>query len=321
MTRRKLDDLLASIGAIRADPSGPEALPVLRAALAQGGGALVAAAAHVVGDAGMEALYPDLRAAFERLRIDGVSRDPGCRGKQAIADALLKNEVYAEDVFLPGVRHVQREPVWGGSVDTAPGLRGTCALGLAMMDHRDALDKFATLLADPEANARANAAVALGNLGRAEAVPLLRYKCLLGDEAPEVVGEAMSALLSLRPDSLEFIASFLDAPRESVIESALLALGQTRRAEVLPILRDYAQRARPGVLRTALLALGLLRSEASTAFLLGWLAEAPPAQAVHALDALAIQSHDPALSARVRQVVGARRSRPLDEALARAFAR
>jgi len=43
--------------------------------------------------------------------------------------------------------------------------------------------------------------------------------------------------------------------------------------------------------------------------------------AAHALDALAIQRHDPAMTARVRAAVSARRSRALDEALARAWER
>lgn len=321
MARRShLDERLAALHALREDPRAPGAEDLLRRSLAESSGIAVAAAAAIIGDTPLTALLPLLPAAFDRLVASGADHDKGCRGKLAIAAALLKNEMEAAPLFLTGIRLVQREPIWGGSVDTAASLRGTCALGLAMLDHREAMEEIAVLLADPESQARAHAAVALGNIGRTESIPLLRFKCLVGDDSPEVITECFSSLLSLRGDqALPFVASFLDGKSEATAESAALALGQSRRDAALPLLRDFADRARPALLRSALLALGLLRSAAATDALLAAVEKAPVPTATHALSALAIQRGDEALTARVRAVVEKRRLRALDQAFAEVF--
>ena len=317
----RLDDQLAALSALREDPRGPAADALLRRSLEDRHGMVVAGAASIIGDAGLQHLYDLLPPAFERLVEGGVEHDRGCRGKLAIAAALLQNEVEAAQVFLTGIRLVQREPVWGGSVDTAAGLRGTCGMGLAMLDHPDALDALATLLADPEAQARAAAACALGNTGRGEAIPLLRYKCLVGDEAPDVLTEAYTSLLAIRwAASLPFVAGFLRSEHDSTAECAALALGQSRRDEAFPFLRDYAAQARPSLIRGALLALGLLRTPEATEVLVAVVAEGSVPRASHALSALAIQRFDETLSKRVRAVVKGRKLRALDQALAAAWA-
>lgn len=313
--RTRFEDQLLTIHALREDPRAPGAEAALRRAMNDGSGPVVASAATIIGDAALDELYPLLAPAFERLVAGGAEADKGCRAKFAIADALVRNEVEAADVFLTGITLVQREPVWGGSVDTAASLRGTCGLGLAMLDHPDAPDLLAGLLADPEAKARAFAGAALGNLGRVESVPLLRFKCLVGDEAGEVLQECFASLLSLRwSASLTFVAGFLDARVDTTAEAALLALGTAKRDEVFPVLRDFADRARPALLRSALLAVGLLRSAEATKLLLGVVDEGPLPAAAHALGALAIQRHDEDLVSQVRTIVASRRSRALDQA-------
>lgn len=316
----RVEDRLAALSAVRADPRAPGAEDLLRKALSDQSSAVVASAATLVGDASLDALYPLLPPAFERFVPDGANTDKGCRAKQAIASALLKNEVEAASVFLTGVRIVQMEASWGPPVDTAGGLRGTCGMGLAMLDHPDALDHLSVLLADPQTQARAHAACALGNLGRAESIPLLRFKCMIGDEEAEVLSECFTSLLALRwASSLPFVASFLDSPKETTAEAAALALGESRRDEAFPILRDFAERARPGMVRTALLALGLLRSPAATEVLLGVVERAMPPTVAHALAALAIQRHDEALAERVREIVKRRKLRSLDQAFRDSF--
>ena len=49
----------------------------------------------------------------------------------AIARALFALDYDGEGLYLAGMRHVQMEPGWGGSSDTAVELRGMCAMGLA----------------------------------------------------------------------------------------------------------------------------------------------------------------------------------------------
>ena len=71
-----------------------------------------------------------------------------------------------EDAYRAALRHVQREPVWGGSEDTAGPLRATAAFALVRMNPRDLVVLLADLLADPDKVARSGAAKALGALGR-----------------------------------------------------------------------------------------------------------------------------------------------------------
>ena len=78
----------------------------------------------------LEELAPDLLRAFDRLMEKPVERDPQCWGKNAIVQALVALEHREAAPFVRGIRHIQIEPVWGGQEDTAPTLRGTCALAL-----------------------------------------------------------------------------------------------------------------------------------------------------------------------------------------------
>lgn len=309
-----LDDRLAAVAALRGAPEGPEAEAGLIRALSDPSGLVVGSAARLIDEAGLRSLMPHLPDAFARLVPEGATRDAGCKGKLAICEALVRHEQNAPEVFLVAVRLVQLEAVWGGAVDTAPGLRASGALGLAMLDHEEAMDELARLLADPAGQARAGAACALGNIGRVESLPLLRYKALVGDPEPDVQSEVMSALLSLSPSrSLAFVASFLHG-KEMDAEAAALCLGESRRAEAFPHLRDFARRAAPRQQRIALLALGLLRSPEATALLLEVLGREPAPTAAHALAALAIQRYDEALVGQVRELVQARRERKLLDA-------
>src|SRR5687768_11558657 len=184
---RRLEERLAAIHAIADDPAAPGAEAALRDALRGKSGALIGAAAEVVGEGGFDRLIEELPAAFTRLLERPIERDPGCRGKVAIVRVLHAFDYWAESVFPPGARHVQPEPVWGGSEDTAAELRGLCGLSYAHFGRADALDLLAELLADPERTARAAAAQALGDCGRPDAAALLRYKALMGDTEPAVM--------------------------------------------------------------------------------------------------------------------------------------
>src|SRR5207245_2378340 len=97
---------------------------------------------------------------FRRFLVNPVTSDPQCRAKAAIVRALLRTAQHEVDVYRVGVEHIQREPVWGGSVDTAAELRAQSGLGLVRAGARDATLALATLLADPEAAARTGAAQA-----------------------------------------------------------------------------------------------------------------------------------------------------------------
>src|SRR5262245_52163521 len=201
---------LARLKALRSDPPAPEHVEELRAALADKSNLVAAEAAEIAGERGMLEFAAELVAAFDRFMVEPEETDKLCRAKLAIVDALNKIEHDEDRVFLAGVRHVQLEPRWGGSEDTAGPLRGSSAFGLLRLNHRDILSILADLLADPDKAARISAARALGESRSAAALLLLRFKARLGDAESEVISECLAALLAIAPrDSLPLAAELL----------------------------------------------------------------------------------------------------------------
>lgn len=131
--------------------------------------------------------------------IDPVETDKLCRAKFALMEALNKLEFDGDKLFLTGFRHVQPEPAWGGSTDTAGPLRGASAFGLVRIRYRGVVSLLAESLADPEKVARQNAAQALGALGSEAAIVLLRFKAKAGDQESEVIGDCLTALMTAEP--------------------------------------------------------------------------------------------------------------------------
>lgn len=316
-----LDRELHALRAIRDDPHLPEAQALLRKVLGGRRSFSVAAAAEIVARGGLRELAPALAAAFDRFIPKGADTDKNCRAKSAIALALQKLECNDADLFLRGIRIVQREPVWGGTVDTAAELRGACALGLAQLDHPEVMNALVELLLDPEWLARAHAARAIGGFGRPEGIPLLRYKVLAGDDSVQVLVECFGALLDLAPrDALAFCARFLHGEDERA-EAAALALGQSRRDDALPLLIQWSEALPPPSLRVPLLAIAMLRVPAALDHLLGLVRQAPMEIARQAVTALALHRYDDALRHRVQEAVDQRRSRPLAQVFGEAFTR
>jgi HEAT repeat protein len=297
-----------------------ESLDELRRALAGRSAHVAAKAAQIAGECELESVVSDLVAAFERFLDNPVKSDPQCVAKAAIVEALQRMAACEPGVYLRGIGHVQLEPVWGGRADSAAGLRGVSAFGLVAMAYRDALTPLAELLADPEPRARVAAARAIGAREDESGIPLLRLKALVGDEDPEVVSECFSALLSLGGgESVEFVARFLDHAAEETRESAALALGSSRRAEALAVLRRSFEQS-PGEprRRTALLAISMLKRDEALEFLLALVAEAPGPTARLALEALALHRYDDALVVRVR-AAAVRDDADLTAVLAKSF--
>jgi len=288
--------------------------------LSSEGSHAVARAAAVVGELGLEALIPDLVAAFPRF-FDGLPRaDPGCSAKTAIVEALRRLEHDVPALYRRGAAHVQREPVYGGRVDTAVDLRGASALALAETAGADVLVDLANLLADPEPPVRISAARAVAVHGRGSGIPLLHLKALAGDMEPRVVSECLLALLRLdAAGEIRFVASFLEKGDEAA-EEAAVALGESRLAEGLPVLREWLEPARRrGLGRAALFAIASLRRDEAVDLLLSLVRDEEPATAREALAALSSIGSDAGLYGRAKAVVEARPE--LREALARAFSR
>jgi HEAT repeat protein len=283
---------------------------------------LVAAAAKIVASAELEGFEPALCAAFERFMQQPVKKDPGCNAKANVVRALYGLSARAFDVFLRGIQHVQREPVWGGSVDTAIELRALCGLGLVRGDYPDALIELAELLADPEPMARLAAAQAVAYSERADiGLPLLRLKARLGDAEARVTGACLAGLLALAPHaSLPFVERFLGAEDVAVREATLLALGESRLPAALPLLQRASEDTLASESRAvALMAIALMRSDTAWEYLLSLVRDASDGRARAAIDALATYRHEPSLRARTLSAVATRSERSLLEHAEHAF--
>src|SRR5262249_1472102 len=306
---RGVDAKLARLRALRAEPVTPALVAELRDLLADKSNFVVAGAAEIVGERMLADLAPEMVAAFERFLIDPAETDKTCRAKIAITEALNKIEYDREEVFRAGLRHVQMEPRWGGSDDTAPPLRGAAAFALVRTRPRDLVVLLADLLADPEKVARSAAARALGASGLVAAIPLLRFKARVGDAEPDVIAECLNTLMAAEPEeSLPFVGEFLQSPVEEVAEGAALALGESRRAG-----------GGGGSLRKGLLvAISIRRLPAALDFLMEVLGEKNEADASAAISALGIHRHNPAVKERVAAVM-AKKGRALREQFEKEF--
>jgi hypothetical protein len=300
--RKTLEQQLAELNPLRADPSGDAARATLTKALESARAPLTAAAANIVGEAELTGFEPALLAAFERWMEQPAKSDPNCIAKTSAIRALYRLNVKAHDAYLRGIRYFQTE----AAQDSAFELRGLCALALVRSGYFDALVEVAELLADPEPMARLAAAQAVAYSERQDiGVPLLRFKARVGDADPRVMSACLAGLLSLAPaSSLPFVASVIESGPIENREAALLALGESRAPGALPILRRAAddplgsdQRA------SAFVAIALLRSDAAWDYLLGVLRDEGRDQAAEALSALATYRSDENLARRTLEVV------------------
>jgi hypothetical protein len=308
---RKLEELTVALSQIRHEPTSESGLATLQQVLRSKYGVIVAQAAQVIGEFEIYSLMPELAVAFDRFMVKAKDSDPGCRAKQAIAETLYRLNYSNEELFLKGIQHVQLEPVWGGQVDTAPRLRGTCALGLVRMNYPGVMVELADLLADPDPEARIGAARAIAYSENDQGVPLLRLRIKVGDTTA-VLTECLMALLKLAPlPSLPLVKELLYAQKDRGLEAdvdkaeaAALALGELHLPEAFEMLRDWWQQTRdPELRRTGLLAIAMQRQDQSLEFLFSLVAEGMSQHAKDAIKALSLYQQDPTLWQQVHQTV------------------
>ncbi len=269
---------------------------------------LVAAkAARIVGEALWPELTADLVAAFDRFIAPGPARDKssagdkGCAVTIAVARALFNLDHDDADVYLKGMRHVQMEPVWGGSVDTAAELRAICAMGLANTRYQGKLRALVDLLADREWQARAGAVRALAVAGSEAALLLLRFKALSGDDESEVIADCFTGLLSAEgADAVPFVASFADSKDKDVKDAAILALGASRRADAVEwMTQRFHAVADMETRKSILLSLASSRTEAAVGFVIGLIREGSAQISDFAVSAMEINRGDEQIQARI----------------------
>ena len=324
MSKRGFEARLEALRSLRNadDPASVQAQ--LGMALTDRSNYLVARAAALVAELRREVLIPDLLSAFERFFVEPVKSDPQCLAKSAIVEALRQLEYRSPEPYLRGILHVQLEPAFGGSAETAAGLRATCALGLSesRLPDLEILTYLADALADPNKEVRIASAIAINNLGRLEGALLLRLKALSGDAESEVIGHCFVALLNMgATGAVAFVGRFLECSDVDVRLEAASALAQCREPQALGILQEFWEQ--PMVLdqeRNALLInLGASPVSEAAEFLLRIASSETPALAATAIAALAASRFRAQISSRVAGAVAAREDADLTRVFEQSF--
>jgi HEAT repeat protein len=295
-----LEEQLDHLAELRGQPPSPEGRAEVAKHLNSKMNLVASKAARIAGEWQIAELTPELVAAFDRFMVKPETTDKRCAAKIEILKALCKLDYPSPPVFRRAMQHVQMEPTWGGSVDTAAEVRALGAMGLAQTDYVEALEEIVPLLLDSERDARIGAVRAIASSGLPGSALLLRLKALSGDD-PEVLAECFAALLRSEPSkSPEFVAKFLDHAEEAVAEAAALALGDSRLESALAVLRAAFERSHGRPLRrTLLLAIALLRRENAIDYLLDLVQNGADQASADAIAALAMYEKDPNLQERL----------------------
>jgi hypothetical protein len=200
--------------------------------------------------------FPPVEACFDRLASQCKKRDPGCSGKEALLRFLVVDPLGHSDLLLKAVRFVQWEPIWGGLVDTAPSLRGLAVLGLVRAQHPEAPQHIASLLADPEIEARRGAFEALLEAPSLWAHPLLTLFSRFENDV-QLRSDALTFLLEERALSAQDVLPELTSSSDDWREAAALALSNVPSLEstvaVLSLVQEEPQPARRQALWPVLL--------------------------------------------------------------------
>lgn len=316
-----LEGKLARLRALERE-SPPTAVDEIAKLLEDKSPFVAARAAEVAEQLAMTSLREPLLATLRRV-LDGQQADTGCRVAAAVLGALAKLEVEAADEYLRAMKLVRRERHGTGYVDSAIPVRLRAAEALATSRRATAVLDIVTLFGDEESEVRAGAAAVLGMFRADAALAALYAKLLSGDASPDVLGACMAALA--RADSARFVpvvATYLDSEDDTLAELAAVALGDSRAAAALPLLRATIERGTRGRRQsTLLLAVSLLRTDGALDYLIEVVRRGAEPAAIAALQALRIHAELPSLGERVREAVEARRSKKLSQAFRAGFDR
>lgn len=242
--KRKFDEQIAALEALREQRydggSEDRRAEPLRNALGGKNNFVAAKAADLIREFRLTALTPDLLAAFDHYFENPEKSDPQCWAKNALSHALAAFEHQDAEVFLRGMRHIQLEPVWGGTSDTAGTLRATCALALVQcraVSEADLLKHLVDLLGDTDKAVRAEVVRAIEQVGSNAASLLLRLRATLGKDEAEVLGACYGGVLRIEGRSaIPWVSHFLKAHDDTAAEAAL-AIAATRSPEAFEVLK------------------------------------------------------------------------------------
>ena len=252
-------------------------------------------------------LEQDLINAYPRFLKNPVKKDPGCIAKGAIARALVDLECKDYTFFISGLHYRQKEPVWGGSVDTAIDVRVCCAMGLSRTSWPRALVELVTAIHDPEEQVRIGAARAMISTPVQAAEAVLRSKALENDPSINVTAEVLTALMHVAPgESIAFVSRFLEDETDiERIEAICFALGESRIDEALTVLQSCwdKQPLKSKREEVFLKAAVFHRSEKAFSWLFDVVAREDPSSAAFVIDELAIYRTNETLKAQLQKTI------------------
>jgi hypothetical protein len=311
----RAEALVEELRGLRDELDGERARQVIREALGDRHWMPVWHAARLVAEHGLSGHAEDLRAVWARFVAPGQKIDPGCRAKESALTALDVLEWFDAEPFLAAVRYTQFEPVYGGTVDTAGGVRLRALCALLRQHHSRALLHAAELLADPLVEVRAGAAEALGHCPGEVAAALLVQRLRTGDD-PRVLLACATALLELDGAfGRELLAGWLTDEDEERREVAALAMGQSKAEESGDCLIAWLESLTwDRDVDLGMRALALQRGERARSYLLECVRSGSASRARAAVAALSDHLYDPQLRDSLREAA-ARRGDPalLDE--------
>jgi hypothetical protein len=308
--KRSFEEQIAALDGLRQSPPAACIEP-LRKALAHRNNFVVGKTADLVRELyvpepRMAELTPELLTAFDRFFENPVKTDPQCWAKNALSRVLAAFEHQDPDIFLRGMRHIQLEPVWGGTSDSAGTLRATCALALAQcrsLRETDLLAHLVDLLADKDKTVRVEVIRAIEQVGSTSSTLLLRLRAVLGSEEPEVLGACYGGILRIEgARAIPWIARFLAAGDDTSTEAAL-ALAGTHSAQGFEALKERFSEEADSWFRSVLLsAVALSRQDAALEFLFD-LVRSESLHAEAAIEAICRSMPSPELIKRLEEQV------------------
>ena len=181
-----VEQALNDIGELRVASPSEDVAKQLRSYLKNRSNLVVAKAAKIVGELHLSGLIAELAAAFNRMMVNPAKLDKRCAAITEIVSALYELDYTEPEVYLQGIRHVQKEASFGPPIDTAATLRGRSAQGLLRTRYPDAIAIVIDLLVDPEPPARLGAIRALA-LNGGDVGPLLLRLITRGTLGPIVL--------------------------------------------------------------------------------------------------------------------------------------
>lgn len=311
MPRKKkasLTDRLRDLGGLADRPATPERDAAIGLAVEDREPHVVARAVQLVRELEIDVPPSVLEDQFAYFVERGADRDPGCVAKLALVELIDHRDLPLLDLLLTGASLVQEEGVWGGTEDTAIGVRSTCTL--ALVQHRSSRAPGAIVARLTEASPIARRAGVEALCAWADPLwtpAMLRFRLAVGESELDVLVEIHVGLLELdREATLAELREALRSGSAAQVEVAALSLGTARVEDALPWLVEAVHLPhRRREVPTLVAAVALLRIPSSRDALVDFVRTLRWSDARVALEALEPYLTDAAIAERIEAAAAA----------------